>query len=47
MAAPVVRCDEAAIRVLGLSMAGWNALWAATLTIFAILAARRSAQETA
>jgi disulfide bond formation protein DsbB len=46
MAAPVVRCDEAAIRVLGLSMAGWNALWAAALAIFAILAARRAAQET-
>jgi disulfide bond formation protein DsbB len=47
MTAPVVRCDEAAIRVLGLSMAGWNALWAAALTIFAILAARRAAQESA
>lgn len=47
MAAPVVRCDEAAIRVLGLSMAGWNALWAAALTIFATLAARRAAQESA
>jgi disulfide bond formation protein DsbB len=47
MAAPVVRCDEAAIRVLGLSMAGWNALWAAALTIFAFLAARRAAQEAA
>jgi disulfide bond formation protein DsbB len=47
MIAPVVRCDEAAIRVLGLSMAGWNALWAAALTIFAILAARRAAQESA
>jgi disulfide bond formation protein DsbB len=46
MAAPVVRCDEAAIRVLGLSMAGWNALWSAALAIFALLAARRAAQET-
>jgi disulfide bond formation protein DsbB len=43
----VVRCDEAAIRVLGLSMAGWNALWAAALVFFTILAARRAAQETA
>jgi disulfide bond formation protein DsbB len=42
MAAPIVRCDEAAIRVLGLSMAGWNALWSATLAIFALLAARRA-----
>lgn len=47
MAAPVVRCDEAAIRVLGLSMAGWNALWAAALTIFAVFAAHRAAQESA
>lgn len=47
MAAPVVRCDEAAIRVFGLSMAGWNALWAAALAILAFLAARRAAQEAA
>ncbi|MFN3399573.1 MAG: disulfide bond formation protein B, partial [Ferrovibrio sp.] len=46
MAAPVVRCDDAAIRVLGLSMAGWNALWSAALAVFAILAARRATQET-
>jgi disulfide bond formation protein DsbB len=43
MAAPVVRCDEAAIRVLGLSMAGWNALWSAALAAFALLAAKRAA----
>ena len=42
MAAPVVRCDEAAIRVLGLSMAGWNAVWSAALAIFALLAAKRA-----
>lgn len=42
MAAPVVRCDEAAIRVLGLSMAGWNALWSAALAVFALLAAKRA-----
>ncbi|WP_341895721.1 disulfide bond formation protein B [Ferrovibrio terrae] len=47
MAAPVVRCDEAAIRVLGLSMAGWNALWSAALAAFALLAARRAAKGTA
>ena len=46
MAAPVVRCDEAAIRVLGLSMAGWNALWSAALAVFALLAARRARKET-
>lgn len=47
MAAPVVRCDEAAIRVLGLSMAGWNAIWAAVLALVAFLAARRALQESA
>ncbi len=46
MNAPVVRCDDAAIRVLGLSMAGWNALWSAALAVFALLAARRAAQES-
>lgn len=45
MAAPVVRCDEAAIRVLGLSMAGWNALWSAALAIFALLAAKRAGEQ--
>lgn len=45
MAAPVVRCDEAAIRVLGLSMAGWNVLWAAALAIFALLAAKRAGEQ--
>jgi len=42
LSAPVVRCDEAAIRVLGLSMAGWNALWSAALAILTLLAARRA-----
>ena len=45
MAAPVVRCDEAAIRVLGLSMAGWNAIWSAALAIFALLAAKRATEQ--
>jgi disulfide bond formation protein DsbB len=45
MAAPVVRCDEAAIRVLGLSMAGWNALWSAALAVYALLAAKRAKGE--
>ena len=34
---PAIACDEAAIRVLGLSMAGWNALYA--LAVGAVLAA--------
>lgn len=42
MAAPVVRCDEAAFRFLGLSMAGWNVLWSAALAVFAALAAKRA-----
>jgi disulfide bond formation protein DsbB len=45
MTAPVVRCDDAAIRVLGLSMAGWNALWSAALAAFALLAARRAKES--
>lgn len=45
MAAPVVRCDEAAFRFLGLSMAGWNVVWSALLGVFALLAARRAQAE--
>ncbi|WP_439578711.1 disulfide bond formation protein B [Elioraea sp.] len=33
---PAIPCDEAAIRLLGLSMAGWNALYA--LAVGAVLA---------
>lgn len=36
LAAPVVRCDDVAFRFLGLSMAGWNALWAALLCLAAL-----------
>lgn len=32
-AAPVVRCDEPALRVLGTTMANWNALASAVLTV--------------
>lgn len=41
---PVVRvamCDAAAWTWLGLSMAGWNALVSAGLTVFSLLAAKR------
>jgi disulfide bond formation protein DsbB len=31
MGAPVVRCDEPALVVLGLSMAGWNAVFATAM----------------
>jgi disulfide bond formation protein DsbB len=40
----VVRCDAVAIRILGLSLAGWNAIISAGLTAIAVLglvAARR------
>jgi disulfide bond formation protein DsbB len=36
----VVSCSEAAWRLLGLSLAGWNALFSAALALFALLAAR-------
>jgi disulfide bond formation protein DsbB len=40
----VVRCDEAALRILGLSLAGWNALISLLIAGLALAAAgRRSA----
>ncbi len=38
----VVRCDEAALAVLGLSLAGWNALLSAALAGVAVLGFRRT-----
>jgi disulfide bond formation protein DsbB len=38
---PVVRCDEAAIRILGLSLAGWNAVICAALAAVALKGASR------
>ncbi len=38
---PVVRCDEAAIRILGLSLAGWNAVICALLAAVAVKGASR------
>ncbi|MGI3903500.1 MAG: disulfide bond formation protein B [Janthinobacterium lividum] len=38
----VVRCDEAALHVLGLSLAAWNALLSAVLAAIAVSAMRRS-----
>lgn len=40
-AAPVVRCDEVQWRLLGLSMAAWNALASAGLTVVWLVAATR------
>jgi disulfide bond formation protein DsbB len=41
----VVRCDEAAWRFLGLSLAGYNAVIAAALTAVALLGARATAKN--
>ena len=38
---PVVRCDEATIRILGLSLAGWNALICAGLAAVGFKGASR------
>jgi disulfide bond formation protein DsbB len=37
---PVISCEEAAIRILGLSLAGWNAVICAGLAAVAFYAAR-------
>lgn len=42
MAAPLVRCDDIAWEMLGISMAGWNALLSVCLMAFWLLALRRS-----
>lgn len=43
LAAPVVRCDEVAWQLLGLSMASWNAVASLVLVAVWIAAARRAA----
>ncbi len=43
LAAPIVRCDEVAWAMLGLSMASWNMLASLGLVALWIMAARRSA----
>ncbi len=43
MAAPLVRCDDIPWQMLGLSMAGWNAVISLGLAGLWLLAARRSA----
>lgn len=45
--AHVPRCDEAAWRLFGISMAGWNALIAACLALIAIGGARSSTEDQA
>ncbi|MBF0354492.1 MAG: disulfide bond formation protein B [Alphaproteobacteria bacterium] len=41
MAAPIVRCDEVPFRILGLSMAGWNALLSPLFALLAFYGAKR------
>jgi disulfide bond formation protein DsbB len=43
---PVVMCDEPAIRILGLSLAGWNALISLALAGLALSAARRQGSSS-
>ncbi|HKK97020.1 MAG TPA: disulfide bond formation protein B [Marivita sp.] len=43
MSAPVVRCDEIAWSLMGLSMASWNMIASLVLAVIWIAAARRSA----
>jgi disulfide bond formation protein DsbB len=40
--AKVVRCDAVAIRILGLSLAGWNAMISATMATLALFGARKA-----
>ncbi len=42
MGAPLVRCDDIPWQMLGLSMAGWNAVSSALLALLWIAATRRS-----
>jgi disulfide bond formation protein DsbB len=39
---PAVLCTEAAIRILGLSLAGWNAVISAALCVLALMGARKT-----
>jgi disulfide bond formation protein DsbB len=39
---PAVLCNEAALRILGLSLAGWNAVISAGLAVIAFTALRKS-----
>jgi disulfide bond formation protein DsbB len=45
MAQPVVRCDQAAWSMLGISMAGYNVLISLAAAILALAGARRASQE--
>jgi disulfide bond formation protein DsbB len=43
LAAPVVRCDEAAWSLFGISMAGYNVVLSLVLSLFAFVACRKAA----
>ena len=45
LAQPVVRCDEVAWSLLGISMAGYNAILSLALAAFAVAAAQRAWQR--
>ena len=42
MAAPVVRCDQIAWSLFGISMAGYNALISSALALVSLVAGRRA-----
>jgi disulfide bond formation protein DsbB len=43
---PVISCDEAALRIFGLSLAGWNAVISAALAVVAFAGARRQGSSS-
>jgi disulfide bond formation protein DsbB len=44
---PTVKCDEAALRILGLSLAGWNAIVSALAVVLAVSGARNHGSSSA
>jgi disulfide bond formation protein DsbB len=46
LGAPVILCDTAAIRILGLSLAGWNALISLGLALVALAGLRRQGSSS-
>ena len=43
---PVIACDEAAVRILGLSLAGWNALISLAMAGIAVAGARHQGSSS-
>ncbi len=43
---PVVACNEAAIRIFGISLAGWNAIVSAVLAVIALAGARHQGSSS-